>query len=75
MRTLLRAVVLALALSPAIALAQPTDVRRADHTVTVRSSAPAMRGQEARLYVREVAPAVGPTRGVVLFVHGAGTPV
>lgn len=37
-----------------------------------------MAGQEARLYVREVAPAdVGagrPSTGVVLFVHGAGTP-
>jgi pimeloyl-ACP methyl ester carboxylesterase len=74
MKTVLRAIALTVALSPAISTAQSADLRRADHTVMVRSSAPAMRGQEARLYVREVAPASGPTRGVVLFVHGAGTP-
>lgn len=48
-----------------------------DHTVIVTSQVPAIAGQDARLYVRErvqqgVKPAAG--RGVVLFVHGAGTP-
>jgi len=51
-----------------------------DHYVRVNSTAPAIAGQEAKIYVREVAlahtvlrggPAPG---GVVLFVHGAGTP-
>jgi pimeloyl-ACP methyl ester carboxylesterase len=48
-----------------------------EHRVRVTSAAPAMAGQEARIYLREVAPATGAARGarpVVLFVHGAGTP-
>jgi pimeloyl-ACP methyl ester carboxylesterase len=49
-----------------------------DHFVRVRSTAPAMAGEEASLYVREVVRAGGAdaaaARGVVLFVHGAGTP-
>ena len=52
---------------------------RVDHYVSVRSIAPAMDGQIAQIYVREVAlgsvlrrpPSVDQ---VVLFVHGAGTP-
>ena len=47
---------------------------RSEHTVHVKSTAPAMAGQEARIYVHEVALAGAPLRGVVLFVHGAGTP-
>jgi pimeloyl-ACP methyl ester carboxylesterase len=48
-----------------------------DHYVRVRSSAPSMNGQVAQIYVRErttgrmLARGAG---GVVLFVHGAGTP-
>jgi pimeloyl-ACP methyl ester carboxylesterase len=45
--------------------------------VTVTSTAPAMRGRDARLYVREVVAgdaAAAARKGVVLFVHGAGTP-
>jgi pimeloyl-ACP methyl ester carboxylesterase len=48
-----------------------------DHTVTVKSTVPAMAGQAAQIYVRErvaegmKTPAAG---RVVLFVHGAGTP-
>jgi pimeloyl-ACP methyl ester carboxylesterase len=46
-----------------------------DHYVRVKSTAPALAGQDAQIYVREVAlPASGASRGVVLFVHGAGTP-
>ncbi len=51
-----------------------------DHYVRVKSTAPAMSGQDAQIYVREVALAGAASRGipaaesVVLFVHGAGTP-
>ena len=54
---------------------------RVDHYVKVKSTAPAMAGQDAEVYVREVvSPGValrgGPGQDkVVLFVHGAGTPV
>ena len=46
-----------------------------DHYVTLQSTAPSHAGKQARLYVREVSPR-GNARpaGVVLFVHGAGTP-
>jgi pimeloyl-ACP methyl ester carboxylesterase len=52
---------------------------RTDHHVRVKSTAPAMAGQEAQIYVREVAlrdvqQGRKATAGVVLFVHGAGTP-
>ncbi|HTF14807.1 MAG TPA: alpha/beta fold hydrolase [Burkholderiales bacterium] len=51
-----------------------------DHYVRVKSTAPAFAGQDAQIYVREVALAGMALRGaqaadrVVLFVHGAGTP-
>ena len=46
-----------------------------DHYVRVKSTAPAMAGQYAQIYVREVKAGGAATRGgVVLFVHGAGTP-
>jgi len=51
-----------------------------DHYVRVKSTAPAFAGQEAKIYVREVVLASTALRGgsapvgVVLFVHGAGTP-
>jgi pimeloyl-ACP methyl ester carboxylesterase len=51
-----------------------------DHFVRVKSTAPAIAGQDAQIYVREVvlagtASRSGPAgNGVVLFVHGAGTP-
>jgi pimeloyl-ACP methyl ester carboxylesterase len=48
---------------------------RRDFYVTVKSTAPALLGREAKLFVREIAPAGGGAgKGVVLFVHGAGTP-
>ncbi len=46
---------------------------RTDHYVKVKSTAPAMAGQDALIYVREVSTA-RPSRGVALFVHGSGTP-
>src|SRR3954451_4203327 len=50
-----------------------------DHYVRVRSTVPAIAGQDASLYVRERVAAGVATRGgagdkVALFVHGAGTP-
>ena len=51
-----------------------------DHYVRVKSTAPAIAGQVAQIYVREVVLAGTALRGgpapdgVVLFVHGAGTP-
>src|SRR5262245_13440858 len=51
-----------------------------DHYVRVKSTAPAIPGQEAQIYLREVVLAGTVLRGgpaadrVVLFVHGAGTP-
>jgi pimeloyl-ACP methyl ester carboxylesterase len=53
---------------------------RVDHYVRVKSTAPAIAGQDAVLYVREVALENTILRGspapdrVVLFLHGAGTP-
>ena len=54
------------------------EIARVDHYVGVKSTVPAMAGQIAQLYVREVVQTDlalrGKARGVVLFVHGAGTP-
>lgn len=53
---------------------------RLDHYVRVKSTVPAIAGQAAQIYVREVAQAGTVMRGgpaadrVVLFIHGAGTP-
>lgn len=52
---------------------------RVDHYVRVHSTVPAMAGQIAQIYVREVVQAGVALRGpasdrVALFVHGAGTP-
>src|SRR5580704_5160238 len=51
-----------------------------DHYVSVRSAVPAIAGQNAQIYVREVVEAATVLRGgpsqdrVALFIHGAGTP-
>jgi pimeloyl-ACP methyl ester carboxylesterase len=48
-----------------------------DHYVRVRSTAPSMNGQTAQIYVRERVEGrslLHGSSGVVLFVHGAGTP-
>ena len=67
---------LAAILAPVDAGAQAQGIVRRDFYVPVKSSAPAMQGREAQVYVREVTRAApsSPSRGVVLFVHGAGTP-
>jgi pimeloyl-ACP methyl ester carboxylesterase len=51
-----------------------------DHYVAVHSAVPAIAGQNAQIYVREVVEAATVLRGgppqdrVALFIHGAGTP-
>jgi pimeloyl-ACP methyl ester carboxylesterase len=52
------------------------EVHRREFYVEVKSTAPALKDRDARIYLREVvqADAVAPSRGVVLFVHGSGTP-
>jgi len=62
-----------------LAAADPEQLLRVDHYVRVRSAVPAMAGQTAQIYVREVVrPGVAlraaASSGVALFVHGAGTP-
>ena len=53
---------------------------RLDHYVSVRSAVPAIAGQNAQIYVREVVEAATVLRGgpaqdrVAFFIHGAGTP-
>jgi pimeloyl-ACP methyl ester carboxylesterase len=63
------------------ACASPTPnahgVVRTEHQIRVTSTAPGFAGQQAQIYLREVAPASAAPRGarpVVLFVHGSGTP-
>ena len=49
-----------------------------DHFVPVRSTVPAISGQQTQIYVRERVKAGtalrGASAGIVLFIHGAGTP-
>ena len=51
-----------------------SDLQTAEHTLSVTSTAPSMRGQPAQLYLREAAPAGAMRLPVVVFIHGAGTP-
>lgn len=74
----IRFVIGALAATLGIA-AQAQEIVRVDHFVRVKSTAPSMAGQDALIYVREVAtPATLEARAgsnrVVLFIHGSGTP-
>jgi pimeloyl-ACP methyl ester carboxylesterase len=73
MKTALIALILAVGLGGG---ATAQEVVRSDHDVPVVSSAPGMKGGTAHLYVREVklAKPAGSSKGLVLFVHGAGTP-
>jgi len=76
------AVALAAAVAMTAAAAAADDgagIARIDHYVKVKSTAPSMAGQDAMIYVREVVqagPALrgGAALGVVLMVHGSGTP-
>ncbi|HEY4303221.1 MAG TPA: alpha/beta fold hydrolase [Gemmatimonadaceae bacterium] len=74
-----RASLIALVVANSVAMSQTpsahTPLPRRDFYVTTKSTAPAMQGRDAKLFVREIAPlAGGAGKGVVLFVHGAGTP-
>ena len=66
----------ALCVPPATAQTAAPAVVRGDLDVPVVSTAPDMMGGVAHIYVREVklAKPAGASKGVVLFVHGAGTP-
>ena len=67
----------ALVLPTTLFAASGDSVLTFDHYVRVKSIAPAMREQFAQIYVRERVAAKPPeasATGVVLFVHGAGTP-
>lgn len=68
---------LSLPLLSALVAEDSNRLLRVDHYVRVRSTVPAIQGQTAHIYVREVALAGAALRSappVVLFVHGAGTP-
>jgi pimeloyl-ACP methyl ester carboxylesterase len=73
-------VALTLAAPMASHATEPAALLSLDHYVRIKSSAPATAGQDALIYVREVAAPNTVLRGalaadrVVLFVHGAGTP-
>jgi pimeloyl-ACP methyl ester carboxylesterase len=78
-----RLIVAALAFASSVTLLRADDSDRLltiDHYVRVKSTVPALAGQQAQLYVRERVLAGAALRGaisperVVLFVHGAGTP-
>jgi pimeloyl-ACP methyl ester carboxylesterase len=77
---MLRSLALALTLSTAVVADESGRLLRIDHYVPVQSAVPAMAGQTAQLYVREVVQPATVLRGgpaadrVVLFIHGAGTP-
>lgn len=78
----LATIILGSAISLLAACASTSDdrsLKRVDHYVRVKSTAPAIAGQEAQIYVREVVRADllsrgGSSSGVILFVHGSGTP-
>jgi pimeloyl-ACP methyl ester carboxylesterase len=60
-----------------VAGADSSQLLSIDHYVRVKSTAPAMSGQTAQVYVRERVVSrtlLRGSSGVVLFVHGAGTP-
>jgi pimeloyl-ACP methyl ester carboxylesterase len=74
------AIILGLLISPSAFADDAARLLRIDHYVPVRSTVPALAGQPAELYVREVVEAgtvlrKGPAADrVALFVHGSGTP-
>jgi pimeloyl-ACP methyl ester carboxylesterase len=68
------AMLLAIALAGCASAPGPDGLRHTEHRLAITSTAPSMKGQPAELYLREITPADGKPRPVVLFVHGAGTP-
>src|SRR4029078_6872584 len=77
---LLIPIALAVAFTTAVSGDDSGQLLTIDHFVRVKSTVPAIAGQQAQLYVRErvmagmVARGTTPSDRVVLFVHGAGTP-
>src|SRR4029078_1448022 len=77
---LLIPIALAVAFTTAVSGDDSGQLLTIDHFVRVKSTVPAIAGQQAQLYVRERVMAGMVARGtttsdrVVLFVHGAGTP-
>jgi len=80
MRTLLFAALAAAAVPFAVGADDGARLLTIDHYVRVKSTVPAIEGQEVPIYVRERVLAGAALRGtaggdrVALFVHGAGTP-
>src|SRR6185436_15930909 len=74
------AILLGLGLAPAGFGDDGSRLLRIDHYVQIRSTVPAISGQDTQIYVREVVEAGTVLRGgpapdrVALFIHGAGTP-
>ncbi len=68
------------ALFPSLRADDAQQIIRVDHYIPVASTAPAMNGQTAQIYAREVVLISAALRQnalsdrVVLFIHGAGTP-
>lgn len=79
-RSFFLAVPVALMLTACATVGDGSRLVTVEHYVRVKSTAPAMPGQFAQVYVREVVLADTAARGgtapggVVLFLHGAGTP-
>lgn len=73
-------ILLASLAAPILSADDGSKLLRVDHYVGVRSTVPAIEGQTAQIYVREVVLAGAALRDavagdrVVLFIHGAGTP-
>src|SRR2546421_72312 len=79
-RTAVMFVTLAFVFAPALRGDDAERILTVDHFVPVRSTVPAIEGQQVPIYVRERVAAGTALRGgagadrVALFVHGAGTP-
>jgi pimeloyl-ACP methyl ester carboxylesterase len=77
---ILTGLVLAAAFAASMSADDSGQLLTIDHFVRVKSTVPAIAGQQAQLYVRErvlagmVSRASTPPDRIVLFVHGAGTP-
>ncbi len=72
----LSGMIAALFASTSVSAADAPKLVRSDHTLVVQSTAPGYLDKYAEIYVREIktSAADSGSKGVVLFVHGAGTP-
>lgn len=71
MRIFIRAICFWFISTAAFASAQ---LATTEHFIPVKSLAPGLAGQTAKLYLREIKRPDKPSRGAVLFIHGGGTP-